>query len=520
MNTMKRTEIVVVLCIMAVAVGFRLYGLDTTPPGLHPNEAMNGTDAVEAWESGEFRIFYPDNNGREGLFINLQAVSVHFLGNTPFALRLVSALVGILTVLGTYLLARRLFDNWELAAIAAFLMAVGFWHVNFSRIGFRAIMAPLCSVWALYYIYKGIETTRIWPWLAAGFWLGLGFHTYIAFRVMPAVVAVVIIAYLYALRRDFRHDAYAHIRHQLWGSMGLMVAVMIIILLPMATYFYANPGDLVGRTSQVSVFAGGHPARDIITNFGKTIGMFMFSGDTNWRHGIAGEPALFWPIGALFAVGLLRSIYKIFRTWRTHGHPSTVHVLLLSWLFIGILPAVLSKEGIPHALRALNVAPAVYIIAGQGVWWLYVWMLHWFQQRDTHRICLPGPNGHQWCAGEGQIVVGFALVVFLFAIGVGEAHRYFVRWATHPNVAAAFNGQYVRVAERLSMLSPAALKYVVVSPGDVTVDGVAVSAQTVMYLTDTGTPEKQKSKNISYLTPLQFERHAYPRGAFVIQLDP
>ena len=160
---MKRTELVFLILILAIAAGFRFYNLQSAPPGLYPDEAMNGNNAIQAWGSSHFKVFYSDNNGREGLFINLQAISIHFLGNTPYALRVVSAIIGLLTVLGTYLLARRMFDNWELAAITAFLMAVGFWHVNFSRIGFRAIMAPFCAVWALYYLYRGLETSRLWP---------------------------------------------------------------------------------------------------------------------------------------------------------------------------------------------------------------------------------------------------------------------------------------------------------------------------------------------------------------------
>lgn len=518
--TMKRTEIVVLLIILAIAAGFRLYHLHSIPPGLYPDEATNGNDAIQAWESGHFKIFYSTNNGREGLFINLQAISVHFLGNTPFALRLVSAIVGILTVLGTYLLARRMFDNWEMAALAAFLMSIGFWHVNFSRIGFRAIMAPFFAVWALYYLWTALRSNRLWHWLLAGLALGLGFHTYIAFRVMPAVVIVVILAYLWSLRADFRQDKYRHIRHQLWGGMALMTAVMVLVILPMAAYFYANPHELVGRTAQVSVFAGEHPWHDIAINFLRTLGMFVFRGDTNWRHNIAGQPILYWPVAAMFAVGFIRSFLKLGRSMRSHGHPSVVQVLLLSWLFIGLAPAVLSNEGVPHALRALLVAPAVYIIAGEGLWWLYTWMRHWYGQRDAHQICVPGPDGRHYCAGEGTIIVTVALIAFLSALAVVEASRYFVDWAHNPAVKGEFTQRYSQTAAYLNSLPPSTLKYVVATRGDVLVNGIPLSAQTVMFLTDTSTVEKQKSRNIFYLTKQDFERHRYPSGALVVQLDP
>jgi hypothetical protein len=186
----------------------------------------------------------------------------------------------------------------------------------------------------------------------------------------------------------------------------------------------------------------------------------------------------------------------------------------------GLAPAVISNEGIPHALRSLLVAPAVYIIAGEGIWWLYSWLLHWYKQRDVHRICLPGPNGHQYCAGEGQIVVTAALVIFLLATGIAEANRYFYRWAKDPAVSGEFTQRYMQVADKLLALPPATLKYVIVTRGDVLVQSIQMSAQTVMYLTDTSTPAKQKAKNIFYLNKEQFDRKEYPKNSFVIQLDP
>ena len=46
------------------------------PHGIHPDEVMNGSNALEVIETGRPRIFYPENNGREGLFINAQTISI------------------------------------------------------------------------------------------------------------------------------------------------------------------------------------------------------------------------------------------------------------------------------------------------------------------------------------------------------------------------------------------------------------------------------------------------------------
>jgi 4-amino-4-deoxy-L-arabinose transferase-like glycosyltransferase len=517
---MKRTELLVFLLVMAIAIGFRFAKLDSVPPGLYPDEAMNGNNALQALDSGDFKLFYPENNGREGLFINIQALSVHLFGNTPIALRSVSAIFGVLTVLGTYFLTRRLFDDWKLAAIAAFLMATGFWHVNFSRIGFRAIMAPFVAVWGFYYLYKGIETHRLWHWGLAGLFFGLGFHTYIAYRVMPLAVILVLIAYWWALRHTFWHGKYAFARHQMLGGVAAMAAIITLVALPMAAHFYSNPDDWGGRTEKVSVFASDHPIRDLGRNIGLTLGMFLVHGDNNWRHNIPGEPILFWPVAAMFAAGLVHTIWRLGHSIATRGHPGVAHTLVLAWFGVALLPGILSNEGIPHALRVITAAPPVYILAALGLHWFYTWLYRWYASRDVHKICLPGPYGHRWCAGEGALVVSIAVIALLIAIAVGDGGRYFSRWANHPDVSREFTSHYLAIAQRLNELPPATLKYVIVSRGDVLVNGIPVSAQTVMYLTDTSTPEKQDAKHIYYLTPEQLTRTTLPRGSFIIRLDP
>ena len=59
------------LLILIVAVVFRFWLLDSAPPGLYPDEAVNAVDAARAQESGDYSVFYPNNNGREGLYINI-----------------------------------------------------------------------------------------------------------------------------------------------------------------------------------------------------------------------------------------------------------------------------------------------------------------------------------------------------------------------------------------------------------------------------------------------------------------
>ncbi|MEK7151084.1 MAG: hypothetical protein AAB784_00005, partial [Patescibacteria group bacterium] len=70
----------IIVLIIIVAIFFRFQSITSTPPGLYPDEAMNGNNALEAIETGNYKVFYSENNGREGLFINIQAQSIKIFG--------------------------------------------------------------------------------------------------------------------------------------------------------------------------------------------------------------------------------------------------------------------------------------------------------------------------------------------------------------------------------------------------------------------------------------------------------
>ncbi len=85
MSKFLTTNCLLLVIILIIASFLRLYNITETPPGLYPDEAMNGNNALEVLSTGHFKVFYPENNGREGLFINIQAVFLKFFDNKPWA---------------------------------------------------------------------------------------------------------------------------------------------------------------------------------------------------------------------------------------------------------------------------------------------------------------------------------------------------------------------------------------------------------------------------------------------------
>ena len=130
-----------ILCLL-VAAALRLPELAATPPSLHYDEAANGILAGDIGLRGERPVFISSYTGKEALFFYLAGGLMRAVGESVFSLRLTAAFAGILTIAATYWLGREMLADRRQALLAAALLAVSFWHVLFSRLGFRAITEP------------------------------------------------------------------------------------------------------------------------------------------------------------------------------------------------------------------------------------------------------------------------------------------------------------------------------------------------------------------------------------------
>ncbi|MBN2197682.1 glycosyltransferase family 39 protein [Candidatus Wolfebacteria bacterium] len=480
------------IVILIIAAFFCFHNINQTPPGLYPDEAMNGNNALETLSETKngFKVFYPENNGREGLFINIQAIFLKFLMPLnngfpePWMLRLISAIFGFLTIMGLYFLTQKLF-NKKVAFLSSFFLSTSFWFINFSRIGFRAIMAPFFLVWGIYFLLLALDKDKLKTIIFSiigGAIYGLGFYSYIAYRATPLLILIIL--FLYWIK-----NKNPEFRKKILISTLFYIIFTIIIAAPLGLYFLNNPQDFFGRTGQISISASSSPLKNLGVNILKTIGMFNFEGDWNWRHNFAGKPELFWPIGILFIIGIIQSIYLLFK--KTFSP-----IIIFSWLIIAALPVVISNEGIPHALRAILMIPPTFILAGIGG------ILIFEKIKNINK---------------NQKILKFIIypsLILILSLFILEAYTtYFIKWGKNSNVYGAFSADYVKIGQEINSLPQETPKYVIVQAKGTNVRGVPMPAQTVMFITDSFSSEKQKKKNIHYLLPEQADQ--IPKNAYV-----
>ncbi len=367
------TEHWAILAIMVIAAFFRFWMIGDYPGGLFPDEAANGLD-INSIFNGDIQPFYERGNGREALFFYVIALVVAIFGRGVWQHHVVSAGFGLAEVFTTYLLAKRLFGK-RIALLSSFLMAVSSYAVTMSRTAFRANTIPLFTTLTLYFLVKFFQVQdrrqKLWSAFWAGVSFGLGFYTYISYRMMIPLLLMFGFLMLFAYRDRLRQVIREYVKPKLSFIAGFVISFGWL-----GYYFITHPGSFVGRAGQVSIFSPDLNNGDLIGTFLEVLRLTMWSffteGDLNWRHNVSGYPFLSQFVSPFFALALIIFTWAIFKllwqVWKKNVEFKTVALALIGTLFWFMLaPEVTTAEGIPHGLRLIGIIPAIFIMSAYGI---------------------------------------------------------------------------------------------------------------------------------------------------------
>ena len=181
------------IAIIALAAFFRLYRLDQVPPEMTSDHIEKLLDIYDL-SHGVRPIYFERNTGREPFqfYWAFTVMRVFNTGITFYGLKLANALIGIITIYGIYLLGRELAGE-DVGLLAAFFASVMQWAESITRMGLRFPYAAIAATFALWALLRALRTGRRADYLIAGLIFGAGFYGYTPYRVMPIVVAVLVI---------------------------------------------------------------------------------------------------------------------------------------------------------------------------------------------------------------------------------------------------------------------------------------------------------------------------------------
>jgi 4-amino-4-deoxy-L-arabinose transferase-like glycosyltransferase len=369
-----RLEAGSLLIITVLALGLRLYNLDTLPLGLWRDEARHGLLALRIWNDPSFRPVYVTGGADlPALLFYLMAPIVGLFGPHPWSARLVSAFIGGLTPLALWWAARPMFGP-RVALCGAALIAWASWSLSMSRWGFPATLDQFLVLAAIGFMWRALtnirdENSRIEiqkptfflssrfqaPVLMgmAALCAGLATYAYHTGRMAPLILILLTVIRLGWSRQAWRQALPALV---VAGLVGLLTVA------PLLLYIANDYQGYNRRVALVSVFntAGSDvhtPLGLIMRNLAHYLLMWHISGEWNGRHHAPGTP-MFDPFaGVLLLIGLGVALLQ---RWR---HAA---LAVLVWLLVSLVPGLLSGNS-PHAMRSLGALAPACVLAGWGV---------------------------------------------------------------------------------------------------------------------------------------------------------
>lgn len=216
------------LLIFIVILGFifRFYMLGSIPAGLTSDEANTGYDAYSVLLTGrdQWGELYPlislkgFGDYRLPVYTYLVIPFIKIFDLSILAVRLPSAVSGVIAIILIFLITRKIFD-YKTGVISAFLMAFSPWGVGLSRQGIESNLAMALFLMAFYLFLKHKDNEKF-LYLSLIIFL-LTIYTYTSYILFTPLALIILIL-------NYRRGLF-----KIKKKLILAVAILIIGLLPL-----------------------------------------------------------------------------------------------------------------------------------------------------------------------------------------------------------------------------------------------------------------------------------------------
>lgn len=357
-STWTSRDTYIVIALILLAAPLRLVSLDRIPWLLSGDEGSVGLAALEFQEGARNNIFGVSWFSFPSLFFLLPGVSIELFGRTIFALRLPSAIAGIVTIPALYWTSRSMFGR-AVALISSLVLATFAFHIHFSRLALNNAWDALFITLFMGFFWRAWTSGSRRNFVAAGLIFGLAQFFYVSSR---ALIAIVPLWLLLAAMRDF-----SLLRKRLPGLVYMLVAATVISL-PLLLFFARHPDEFLAPLNRVLIL--GEPLRQEALRIGDPQWLLLWDQLRYTILGFFSAPYRLWytnasmllPIPAiLFLVGILLSL-KRFRDLR------------FAWLCLLLLSALVAStvtDYVPSGQRFVHIAPTVAILVSLPLAHLY-----------------------------------------------------------------------------------------------------------------------------------------------------
>jgi len=362
--------------VLLLAAVLRFVWLDRVPISLNWDEVSMGYTSYSLSQTGadewgaKLPLFFRSyGEWKSAVYVYLLIPFIKLLGLSAWAVRLPSAIAGVLAVYLTYLIGRKLYRE-DVGLWAALLLAVSPWHLMLSRPGFEASVALTLVLAGIYFFLRFNLESKIYLLISSALAFGLAPHTYNSAKLVVPLLVLYLI---------WQTRLYRQLKH-LFILLSILALFASPILLGLVT------GRSQARFSQVSVntdlkalesfylsrhtFPLGETAGKLVFNQGTYFvykvldnwasylspSFLVVSGGTHNQHSLPYH-------GVLYFVEFGALIYGLTQLKRS---PSDLKYLPLVLIALGIIPAAMTREP-GHVLRSILTLPGWQLLAGLGM---------------------------------------------------------------------------------------------------------------------------------------------------------
>lgn len=381
------------ILIVFVALILRFYQLGVNPPSLTWDEASLGYNAYSILKTGadEYGNKFPISirsfdDYKPALYTYLTVPFIKIFGLNEFAVRVPSALIGVLSILVIYFLVKELLQKWDkkyqkpIALASAFFLAISPWHLQFSRGAFEGNIGIFFLMLGILLFFKGLRDGKLFIISSVSF--ALSIYSYHSFRLLVPLLLVFI--------------GFIFWQEVLKKKLFFVIFLLSLTLLTLPVYFsFVKAQASNSRLSMVTIFSDPTVINPSIKRidydksnndvFGQTLHnrrivyslaivkgyLDHFNPDFLFIHGDGGVQHHAVDMGMIYLWELpfiLAGLYILVNRRNRYS------LILISLFLLAPLPSAITT-GTPHPIRAIALMPAFHIFTAIGTVFIFLRIL-------------------------------------------------------------------------------------------------------------------------------------------------
>lgn len=243
-------EIGAVIVVTLVAAWLRFDDLATSPPGLHGDEAVTGLEARRILDQGWIGVYSPLALGQPTGPLYLTALAVRLLGDTALAVRVVPALLGTVSTLVFYFVARRSVGR-ATAMVAITLLATLGWHIHLSRIGFPLAAWPLAVIATAGAAAAAMRRNSLGWWAIAAGTAAAGLYVYNAH---PLFLAALLLGAIVHRMGAFHPNSRLIVTRASLARTAVVVTTFALVAMPMVRFAAREDSGYFNHAAAYDIF--------------------------------------------------------------------------------------------------------------------------------------------------------------------------------------------------------------------------------------------------------------------------